>query len=258
MKPFNKIELQNLFLDLVITFIAFKFIDISGFVKGTLQWLIYIIIAVQSFALFLLYSDYKIDKIEENTSRDLSERIKTSIEIWLRGFIMFSWAIGFIWIFLPIDYLKVQTGLEFVWAARISFFVGLFNGIILLVRFFANYESGERETISNFWNRPYKNKTWAEIIIIPIYEFLFYTNIATGKIRYWMAYAVTFAYLIYTETLFDIMVSENSVSIPLVILAFAISYLPIRMLLLIRPPFSFIELISAFSAFLIILYTLFF
>ena len=256
----SKIELRNILLDIVITLLALQFIDISAFVEKTLSFAIYFIILVQSFALFLLLSDESFDEdLETSKAIGIVEKTKIQVRMWLRGFAMFAWIIGPLWILLPLTYLNETTGQEFVWAHRISMFIGIATGLVLFVRFFANSSdnNSEVEHLKNWHRKPSEDKPMAERIIIPVYNFFLYRNIGNSKFRYWLAYFITVGYLIYTETLFEVLMANSSLEKPLIILGVIGSYFPVRMLLLVKPPFSLFEVFSAFTAFGIFIYMIF-
>lgn len=250
MKIFKYVDFHNLILDIVITLVAFQFIDLSGLVWETLPVAVYLIIPVQSLALFLLYSDYPVtDRLEPASGSWFLSGFKRKFETYLRGYVMLSWALGFMWILVPVEYLKTETGCDYTGAAAFSFFIGLFSGLVLVVRFFANGEPGERQQISRVWSKSLKYRNRSEAIILPLYDFLLYGNLYTGTIRSRIAYLITFAFLVYTETLFEIISSSGAAPYGFIVVAVLLSYFPVRMLLLIRPPFSTIEMLSAFTAF---------
>lgn len=250
MKIFKNVDFHNLLLDIVITLLAFQFIDLSGLVWETLPIAVYLIIPVQSLALFLLYSDYVItDRLEPVSGRRVLSGFKRNFEIYLRGYVMFSWALGFMWILVPVEYLKTETGSDYTGAAAFSFFIGLFSGLVLVVRFFANGEPGERQQIERVWSKSPRHRSWSEAIILPLYDFLLYGNLSNRAIRSRIAYLITFAFLVYTETLFEIISGSGAAPLGFIVVAVLLSYFPVRMLLLIRPPFSTIEMLSAFTAF---------
>lgn len=257
MKIFEKIDYQNLLLDAVITLLAFQFLNLTEFVSETLRWMIYLIVLIQSFAFFLLYSDFGFLEWKDQYNKNkVLEKLKCRFELILRGYIMFSWIFSFLWILVPVEYLKSEKGLDYTGAAAISFFINLFVGLLIFIRLFANDDYGEKQTIKKFWKRPFKNRSWGEIFIIPVYEFLLYGHLFNKKVRYWIAYFITFGFLVYTETLFEIIAQSGEIITPFWIFAIMFSYFPVRMLLLIRPPFSTIEMFSAFTAFGIFIYTL--
>ena len=253
----RNIEFRNLFLDLVITLIAFKYIDISVFVESSLHWVVYLIVIVQSFAIFLLWSDETIlEFIDDPEYPTFIENVKYKLTNWLRHFAMFSWALVCFWIMIPVYHLRAQTGEDFRWAVRISVVVCLVSGLILMIRFMST--KVESDDIKAWRRKPESEKKPFERIFIPLYEFFIYKNIGNSSFRDWLAYIIVSVFLIYTETMFEVLTLGASVSLYYIIPAIFFSYLPMRLLLVVKPPFSLIELATAFAAFGVFVYMLFF
>ncbi|MBS1796485.1 MAG: hypothetical protein JSS81_21725 [Acidobacteria bacterium] len=258
MKVLGKLSPENVLLDLAITLLAYRFIDISGFVEKTLPWLVYLIVAYQSVVLFLLYADLSVDDQPEEKDAGFGARLRGTVALVLRSFAMFSWILSFIWAILPVVYLENLTGQSFVWAKRISITVGLVSGLLLLVRFFANAEGdSEKQYIEDWFEKPADEKKTAEKIVIPIYAFLLYRIVGTSRSRYWAAYVLTFVFLVYTETLFQLIAPAPATPKIFLVPAIIFSYLPMRFLLLLRPPFSLPEVFSAIFAFALFIHSLF-
>ena len=257
MRFLRNIEFKNLLLDIVITLLAFRYIDISVFVESSLNWVVYFVVIIQSFAIFLLWSDESIlDFVDDPDHPTFIERTKYKITSWLSHFSMFSWALVCFWIMIPIYHLRAVTGHDFKWAVRISVVVCIVSGFILMIRFMAT--DVEKKQIEDFNQEPQEGKSPVLRFFVNLYDFLIYKNIGNKTVRYWLAYVIVFAFLVYTETLFEMLAPGKTVSMYYILPAVFLSYFPMRMLLVIKPPFSFIELATALCAFGIFVYSLLF
>ncbi|MDH3530349.1 MAG: hypothetical protein OEQ28_12355, partial [Acidobacteriota bacterium] len=101
-------------------------------------------------------------------------------------------------------------------------------------------------------------KATHEKILIPAYDFFIYGNIADERSRNFAAFVIGFAFLIYTETVFALASGDPNISVVYLIASVFLSYFPMRMLLVITPPFSLTELGLALAAFGVFLFTLVF
>jgi hypothetical protein len=255
-------EYKNILIDIVITVLAFQLIDISYFVRESLPFTIYFIVFVQTFILFLLYGDFSFDDSEDEVvETGFLYKIRYAVGKFILAFALFNWLISLIWVSLPFHYLADVHGEKAKIAWMISLFIAIVGGIILFVRFFANEGSGESHEealMRRYFQQPSEKRNWLKSLIYYIYGFLFYKNIGSKEFRNWMGYVLVFIFLVYTETLFELMVTEQIVSTWNFIVAIIFSYFPIRMLLVAKPPVSLLEIISAFTAFGIFIYMLFF
>ena len=137
----------------------------------------------------------------------------------IMGLIFVLAAGGFLWIFLPAVAMETPT----MWTiATINIFVALFGGIL---GFVLPSEHGDNPKLKTF------NKViglFIPAIYLSVTEILIYISAHTGNVDPGMA-----------------------------ILAISISYLPIRFLMMIKPPNSIFELITATSVFSYFIYSLF-
>ena len=257
MRFIRNIEFRNLFLDVIVSLLAFQFIDITIFVESSLQWIVYFIVIVQSVALFLMWGDETILNDTETPEHfGFLGRFKFNLSVYFRHFAMFSWVFVCIWVMIPIWHLRESTGHDFRWAVRVSVITSIVFGLILMIRFFST--DVEQKQIDAWKIKPDKEKGSIKNFFVLLYEFLIYENIGGVSLRSWLAFIIVFGLLVYTETLFEIITRDGSVSIPCIVAGILFSYLPMRMLILIKTPFSFIELASALIAFGLFIYSLFF
>lgn len=261
MNGLKTIELRNLFLDIVITLLAINLLDISFFVEQSLPVVIYFIIPVQSLGFYLMYADRGLDVINEG--RSFYEKTKNFFSLLARASAMFYWVLGVAWIFLVFNFLEIRTVALIGWAKAVSIAAGVVIGILVLVRMFANSdnidggESSEQSYIRSIWELPFERKRWGEIIILPIYEAVIYGK-TKENFRSWLGWFITCAFLIYTETLYELMFYSDQVSKPPLVASIIFSYFPVRLVLLTRPPYSLLEAFSAVTSFLIFIVMLFY
>ena len=253
----RNIEFRNLFLDVIITLLAFQYLDISNFVENSLHVAIYFIVIVQSFVLFLMWGEETIlEDTDAPKSLSILQRFKFNLSVRFRYFAMFSWAFVCIWVMVPIWHLRAQTEEDFRWAVRISAIVSVISGIILMIRFFST--DIEQKQIDKWKMKPPSEKHPVQNFFVLLYEFLIYKNLGSVVFRSWLVFIIVFGFLVYTETVFEILAGDGAVSTPYIVAGILFSYFPMRMLILIKTPFSFIELTSALVAFGIFVYMLFF
>lgn len=255
MNGWKTVELRNLFIDIVITLLAINLLDISPFVEQSLPVAIYFIIPVQSLGFYLMYADRGLDNIPEG--RTFYEQTKNFFSLLARASAMFYWVLGVVWIFLVFNFLETKNAALAGWARNVSIAAGVVIGILVLVRMFANSENSELDHIRSVRKLPFKQKRWGEIIILPVYEFLIYGN-TKEKTRAWFGWFVAFVFLVYTETLYELMFFSHQISKPQLIASIVFSYFPVRLVLLTRPPYSLLEAFSAVASFLIFIFMLFY
>lgn len=251
----KSVELRNLFIDIVITLLAINLLDFSFFVEQSLPVAVYFIIPVQSLGFFLMYADSGLDVIAEG--RNFFEKTKNFFSILARASAMFYWVLGVAWIFLVFNFLETRTVAVNGWAKITTIAVGVVLGTLVLVRMFASGEGSELEHIRSVRKLPFKQKRWGEIIILPVYEFIIYRSIKEN-IRSWLGWLVACVFLIYTETLYELMFYSDQVSKAPLIASLVFSYFPVRLVLLTRLPYSLIEAFSAVVSFLIFVFMLFY
>lgn len=260
MNGLKNVELRNLFIDIAIALLAVNLLDISHFVEQSLPFGIYFIVPVQSLGFYLMYADRGLNNIDQG--RDLYEKTKNFFSILARASAMFYWILGVGWIFLVFRFLETRGVALSVWAKTISVAVGVTVGILVLVRMFASSEnfggeSAEQSYLRSMREVPFEKKRRGEIIILPVYETLVYGK--TGEnVRAWTGWLVTCVFLIYTETLYEIMFFSERVSKPPLVASMIFSYFPARLVLLTRPPYSLPEAFSAVASFLVFIFMLFY
>ncbi len=263
MKLFRNIELRNLLVDIILILLMIQYLDVSEYVLKSFPYVIYTIIFVQSITYLLMYGSSELQSFENDESKKtFLDKVREVLYI-IPGFsMMFYFAIGWVWILAPVNYLDFKTGTENEWIFTYSGIVGLVMGVVVLVRLFAHTDhKAEKEYVENF-DRNSKYTTFAERIIIPVYGFIIYGTVKNEKLRNWLGYILGFAFLIYTETLFEIMIydekfmADDRYMPAFTYFALFFSFFPVRLLMLIKPPFSIIEIISAFITFGIFLYML--
>jgi hypothetical protein len=155
----------------------------------------------------------------------LDELRESKIRDGLKGFYTLNLILalgGFLWFFLIAAAVETQTGGYPYWAFRFAFFTVLFGGILAY-----GISLGNERDATRFLS----------------------VRLTTAL--------VVFVYLYFTETLLQAAAAINHLPFFMIALVTLISYLPVRLALAFRPPFSYWDFFSALAFFGVFLYTIY-
>ncbi len=246
---YTEIDLKNLAIDIVVTLVAIRYLDFTGFVDASLPYAVGALIVVQFLVFFLLWGSTTFEDLEDARGIGLARRLKLKANVWLTASVLFSGVLGLVWVMAPIEHVQNRTGEYYYWTARLVIVFGVLAGIVMLIRHFAT--EVEKKKIAVWRAMEESKKPMSHWIAVNLYDFLIYGNLGSERIRGWIGFIIGFAFLIYTETMFFVMARDALITPEFLIVSVYLSYFPMRMLLVLCPPFSLTELFTALVAFFV-------
>ena len=242
----REIDFKYLLIDAAILLLAFGYIDLYAVTHETLPLFIYYLFPVQCLLILVMWGDMTISDYDEMGEIGVVAKIKKKVMQVCQAFLLLSWIVSFIWMMPVLEYLQESTGEYFYWTARITVALGILTGILMMIRLFSL--DSEKKYIENWHKSGKEYATWPEYVIVPIYGFLIYGNVKREWMRTVFALTIGVVFLLYTESVFELVFNWGGVSTAYLIFALVLSYLPVRLLLALRPPFSLTELFCAVAA----------